>query len=65
VTKLKYHQAEDGEWMRMPLRGAFKDACCDCGLVHTLHFRIIDGTLEMKAFRNVRATAAMRRKRAK
>jgi hypothetical protein len=60
MTKSAYHQVKDGEWIRIRKRN-YRDACCDCGLVHTLNFRIVDGTLEMQAFRNERATAAMRR----
>jgi hypothetical protein len=60
--RTKYHQAVDGEWYRvnMHMRG-FKDACCDCGLVHKVNFRIVDGALVTKAVVDKRATAAMRR----
>jgi hypothetical protein len=59
-ARLIYHQARDGEWFRVRKRG-FKDACCHCGLVHTINYRIVDGTLEMQAIIDERATAAMRR----
>jgi hypothetical protein len=63
--RLDYHQARDGEWFRITKRG-FKDACCHCGLVHVVNFRTNpDGTLEMQATIDRRATAAMRRNKMK
>lgn len=50
----------DGVWLRVPKRG-FKEQCCDCGLVHKLNFRIVNGALEIQVFRDERATSAVRR----
>ena len=56
----RYTQVYDGEWFRPVMRG-FKDACCDCSLVHTVNFRIVNGHVEFQVFRDARATAAIRR----
>lgn len=58
---LKMVERDDGwsDWVHpMP---NYRMACCDCGLVHNLEFRI-DGLnqLNFRARRNVRATAAVR-----
>ena len=55
-------EGDDGwsEWIR-PLEG-YKMACCDCGLVHNVEFRIDDnGNINFRASRNVRSTGQMRR----
>jgi len=55
---------DDGwcDWIH-PLPG-YKMACCDCGLVHNMQFRIDDkGQINFRAQRNNRATAQMRRKK--
>lgn len=56
----QYHHVQWGEWMRVVKRG-FREQCCDCGLVHDLDFRIVDGNIEIRTRRNERATAAVRR----
>lgn len=57
---MKYKQQYDGEWVR-PRRKNFKMICCDCSLVHRVDFRIRKGVLEMRAFRDARATSSRRR----
>lgn len=53
---------KDGEWVRVPAKG-HKNACCDCGLVHVIDYRIDDdGALAIRFTRDKRATATMRRK---
>lgn len=48
------------DWIH-PLPG-YRMACCDCGLVHELEFRIDDlGRVNFRARRNNRSTAALRR----
>lgn len=54
-----YYQVTDGEWIRVPKRG-YKEQCCDCGLVHRMNFRIVDGKIEIQTFRDVRATNGAR-----
>lgn len=58
---IRYHQLQDGEWMR-PTRKGFRDACCGCGMVHLMEFRIVDGTIEFRATVDKRASAAMRKR---
>ena len=57
---MTYHQMIDGVWLGVPKRG-FKEQCCDCGLVHKLNFRIVNGKLEIQVYRDERATSAVRR----
>jgi hypothetical protein len=56
----KYDQPEAGEWVQ-PIRKGYKMACCDCGLVHSLDFRVRRGRAQFRAFRNNRSTAMIRR----
>lgn len=56
-----YKKVKSGEWVQ-PIRRGYKMACCDCGLVHVFDFRIYDGHVQLRAFRDNRKTAAMRRK---
>lgn len=50
-------QAVHVPWRRMDLLMA----CCDCGLVHRLRFRVKRGTLEIRAWRDNRRTGQVRR----
>lgn len=59
-TKTKYEKPEAGEWVQ-PIRRGYRLACCDCGLVHTMNFRVKDGRVQFAVFRNNRASAAIRR----
>lgn len=56
----RYLQPEANEWVQ-PVRRDYKMACCDCGLVHNLDFRIHKGRVQFRARRNYRSTAMMRR----
>lgn len=60
---MSYGEVKPGEWLRPPKGKAFKMECCDCGLVHYLHFRVRKGRAEFKAYRNNKATAMIRRSR--
>jgi hypothetical protein len=53
---------EDGwsRWVR-PIEQGYKMACCDCGLVHTVNYRVQDGLVEFQVQRNNRATGQKRR----
>lgn len=55
-----YEHFEPGEWV-LPIRRGYKMSCCDCGLVHTLDFRVRKGRAQFCVFRDDRATAAVRR----
>lgn len=60
----KYPKIKSGEWVRPVMKG-YNMMCCDCGLVHTLNFKIINKRVLLQAFRNNRATANTRRSKIK
>lgn len=68
MTKYAEHEVEKNgdwtEWIR-PKRKGYKMACCDCGLVHNLDFRVRKEwrglVVEFRASRNSRATGQIRR----
>lgn len=64
--RVEYEVTEDGysRWVQ-PVPNGYKMACCDCGLVHDMDFRIEDGRVQFRAKRNVRSTAAVRREKKK
>lgn len=64
--KVRYEQLHDGEWFA-PKRKAFREQCCDCGLIHLWHFKLVtlaNGSKQIlaKAIRDNRATAQARKK---
>ncbi len=59
-VKAAYHKPEAGEWVQPVPRG-YKMACCDCGLVHLMNFRVLEGRVQFAVFRAKRSTAAIRR----
>lgn len=61
MSRLRYDQLLDGEWMT-PVRKGFQEQCCGCGLVHVVDYRIVDGKIQFRATVDNRATAAARRK---
>jgi hypothetical protein len=56
----KYTPRRDGEWFFVARAGHIV-ACCHCGLVHQLRFRLRGSHIEMQATRNMKMTAARRR----
>lgn len=56
----RYETPEAGEWVR-PIEEGYKFACCDCGLVHRMDFRVGGDRAEFRVFRDNRATGQMRR----
>ena len=60
----EYEQQYDGEWV-WPVRNGFKLACCDCGLVHEMDFRVLNRHIEYRVKRDNRATGQLRRWRDK
>ena len=62
----RYPTARHNEWIR-PVRNGYRMACCDCGLVHELDFRVVrygrGHKVIFRARRNNRATAGMRRRK--
>jgi len=63
---MKYDQVKSGEWIQ-PYRKGYKLCCCDCGLVHTVNFRLVKNKrgrgkkIQLQAFRDNRATGQVRR----
>lgn len=57
---MKYYQVKDGEWLYLVRKG--KNACCDCGLVHTYTYRTRKGALQRSAVRDTKATWARRKR---
>ena len=55
-----YAAIRPGAW-ETPPRQDWWLACCDCGLVHRINFRIRRRRIQLQFFRHARATAALRR----
>lgn len=60
----KYFEPTEGEWIQ-PIRKGYKLACCSCGLVHRVDFRVYKRRVQVRFWRDNRATAAVRRERRK
>jgi hypothetical protein len=61
----RYHEPAPGEWVQ-PVRTGYKLACCHCGLVHRIDFRLVPSanggrTIQLRFRHDRRATAAVRR----
>lgn len=56
---MAYQKPKPGEWVQ-PVKRGYKMACCDCGLVHTMDFRVHKGRAQFRAWRNPRATGGIR-----
>lgn len=46
----RFKKVKGGEWVQPVPEGYFMK-CCDCGLVHRMNFRIVDGKVQFQAFR--------------
>lgn len=65
---MRYPSPKPGEWVQPEMRG-YKLACCDCGLVHRMQFRIMSWQrglfprfkVQFRVWRDNRATGAVRR----
>jgi len=57
----KYKKAKDKEWIQ-PIKKGYLMACCDCGLVHKMDFRIVKDRVQFRASRAVKKTKMLRRK---
>jgi hypothetical protein len=60
MAGVKYQSTKNGEWVQ-PVKRGYKMACCDCGLVHRIDFRIHANRVQFRAFRDERATGQKRR----
>jgi len=65
VKHKKFKQAKEGEWIQ-PLQKGYLMACCDCGLVHRMDFRIASDSkkqkVQFRAFRAPKYTTQQRKK---
>jgi len=57
---MKFNKPVSGEWVQ-PVREGYKLACCDCGLVHKVDFRIFHKKIQFRVVRDNRSTGQMRR----
>lgn len=55
-------QIYDGRWYKL---ADYFHECCDCGLVHGVEFKLIDGVMFMRWTKSARETRKSRRLRAK
>jgi hypothetical protein len=55
--RVTYHVISYGEWTR-PRMKDFREQCCDCGLIHRLDFRLVDGRIEFRTHRDNRRQQA-------
>ena len=60
MSRVNYNFLKDGQREHL-LSRRHKLRCCDCGLVHDIEFRISKGKISFRAWRDNRATAAVRR----
>lgn len=58
---MPYGRPKANEWIQ-PIRKGYKMACCDCGLVHDMDFRVYKGHIQFRVRRNGKATGGMRSK---
>lgn len=59
--RVPYYQVHNGELMPLKSR-RLRLACCDCGLVHDLVFKITNGRrISYRAYKNGRATGGKRK----
>lgn len=56
---MKYSEPKANEWVQ-PVKVGYRLACCDCGLVHDMDFRVKSGRIQFRARRNNRATSGIR-----
>lgn len=56
----EYEKPKAGEWVQ-PIRKGYRLACCDCGLVHRMDFRVYRQRAQFRAWRNEPLTKALRR----
>lgn len=50
----------DGQWVEVQDNGLQTLVCCDCGLTHQLEFKIVDGRIRWRAYRDEDMTAEVR-----
>ena len=62
----RYQQVIDGEKLIYNTDATHLEQCCDCGLVHRLKYKVIDGkTIEIRVWRDDKETKRVRKRNAK
>jgi hypothetical protein len=63
MAKFKQEFADESGWSRwiQPIRKGYRLGCCDCGLVHTMEFRIFSRRIQFRVRRNNISTARLRK----
>lgn len=64
-TKYDISQTIDGKWRTPPRNRHFYRACCDCGLVHREEYRVRNGKVQYRVWRDPEETKAERRRTGK
>lgn len=60
---MRYRQVQAGEWVQ-PTRKGYLMQCCDCGLVHSLDFKLVrDGRGSFIFFRAFRVPRRVNRRK--
>lgn len=65
MAKTVYEDVIDGVPYTVSTAKTVLECCCDCNLVHSVRYRIVDGVLTRQLFRDDRRTSALRRKKGK
>jgi hypothetical protein len=50
---------KEAQWI-WPIQSGFHLACCDCGLVHRLDFKVVNGEVQFRVHRAVKQTKLRR-----
>lgn len=64
MTERRYPKVKSGRWVQ-PVERGYHMACCDCGLVHRMNFRVVGvrkKRVQFQAFRAVRETRKVRKR---
>jgi hypothetical protein len=63
MARYERHYAGANGWSRwvFPRRRGYKHACCDCGLVHQMQFRLVGRHIEFRSRRLPASTGQIRR----
>lgn len=64
MKRIKTEFSGDDGWTAwiQPVKRGYLMACCDCGLVHRMDFRVIEGRAQFRASRAPAYTLRQRRK---
>ena len=62
TRRIQWKSPKNGEWVDLPTK-EWWIACCDCGLVHKLTFRVYRGRVQIAARRHEGETRLRRKRR--